>query len=113
MTDSIKVLGQLAAAATTFEDLYTAPSLTQTTVSTLAICNTAAGALTFRVSVHVADENPATPTTKQYLFYDASISSGATVTVTIGITLGESDVLKTYASATGLAFHLFGVETSV
>jgi len=113
MTDIIKVLGQIAAAATTVEDLYTAPNLTQTTVSTLAICNTSAGSLTFRVSIHVADENPLTPTTKQYLFYDASIDAGATVTVTIGITLGENDVVKTYASATGLAFNLFGVETSV
>jgi hypothetical protein len=113
MTDSVKVLGQIAAAATTVEDLYTTPNLTQTTASTLAICNTSASSINFRVSVHVADENPATPTTKQYLFYDAPIESKSTVTVTIGLTLGELDVLKTYASATGLAFNLFGVETSV
>ena len=37
MTDQLKALGQLAAAATTEEDLYTVPDLTQATTSSLVI----------------------------------------------------------------------------
>lgn len=112
MADNIKILAQLAAAATTVEALYTTPNLSQTTVSTLVICNRTAGDLTFRVSAHEGDENPSTPDNKQYLFYDAVINGNTTVTVTIGITLNQLDVLRTYASATGLSFNMFGVETT-
>lgn len=108
MSDYIKVLGQIAAAATTEEDLYTVPALTQTTCSTLVICNRTGGALTFRVSVSV---NDVATTNKDYLFYDTSIGANATTTVTIGMTLGPNDTVRTYASATGLSFTLFGVET--
>ena len=66
MADAIKVLGQLDAAAATEETLYTVPNLTQTTVSTLVICNRSVAAITFRVSVSV---NGAATTNKDYLFY--------------------------------------------
>ena len=54
MADVIKVLGQLAPAATTTTTLYTAPNLNQTTVSSFNVCNRTSGALTFRLSIHVA-----------------------------------------------------------
>ncbi len=109
MADVIKILNQLAAASATEEELYTVPNVTVTTVSTLVICNRTAGNLTFRVSVSVNDVATAN---KDYLFYDAPIAANGTVTVTIGMTLGQNDTIRTYASATGLSFNLFGVETS-
>ena len=54
MTDVIKVLGQLDVSATTTTVLYTVPNLTQTTVSSLVICNRSGSGITFRVSIHVA-----------------------------------------------------------
>lgn len=54
MTDVIKVLGQVAPSATTTTNLYTAPDLAQTTVSSLVVCNRGGSGGTFRVSVHVA-----------------------------------------------------------
>ena len=109
MADSTKVLGQLAAAATTTETLYTVPNLAQTTCSSLTVCNRTAGALTFRVSVHVAG---AGADNKQYLFYDAPLDANATLGMVVGLTLNQADVVKTYASAGGLTFQLFGVETT-
>ena len=109
MSDVIKVLGQLAAASTTEEDLYTVANLAQATVSTLVVCNRGTTTLTFRVSVSV---NDAATANKDYLFYDTPIDGNTTVTVTIGMTLGQNDTVRTYASATGLSFNLFGVETS-
>lgn len=109
MSDVLKVLGQLDAAATTAQDLYTAPNLAQVTCSTLVVCNRTAGGLTFRVSIRVAG---VAANDKQYLFYDTAIAANTTLTVTIGMTLAQTDVVTTYASATGLSFSLFGVETS-
>jgi hypothetical protein len=109
MTDAIKVLGQLDPAATTTTTLYTVPDLTQTTVSSLVICNRTGSSITFRVSVHVAG---AGADDKQFLFYDQALAANTTQTVVIGICLGQTDVIKVYASAVDVSFNLFGVETS-
>ena len=109
MTDVIKVLGQLDPAATTTTVLYTVPNLTQTTVSSLVICNRTGSGITFRVSVHVAG---AGANDKQFLFFDQALAANTTRTVVIGICLGQTDVVKVYASAVDVSFNLFGVETS-
>jgi len=109
MTDVIKVLGQVDVDATTTTVLYTTPNLTQTTVSSLVICNRGSVAGTFRVSIHVDDESA---DDKQYLFYDEGLDAETARTVVIGICLGQNDVVKVYASSTDFSFNLFGVETS-
>ena len=107
--DSGKILGQLDAAATTTETLYTVPNETQTVTSSLFVCNRTSSAITFRVTVHV---NGAGANNKQYLFYDTSLGGNATMVGVYGMTLGQKDVVKTFAGATGLSFNLFGVESS-
>ncbi len=109
MADVLKVLGQLAAAATTEEDLYTVPNLAQTTTSSLVVCNRTGGVLTYRVSVAVAG---AVVNDKQFLYYDQTLAANTTFTSVLGLTLNQTDVVRTFASATGLTFNLFGVETS-
>lgn len=109
MADSIKVLGQVDAAATTTTVLYTTPDLNQTTVSSLIVCNRTAGALTFRVSVHVDN---AAADDKQFIYYDKTVAANDSFTAVLGLTLNQNDVVKVYASATGLSFSMFGVETS-
>ena len=108
MSDIIKVLGQVDTAATTVTTLYTVPNLTQTTISSFVACNRTGSAITCRLSVHVAG---ASADDKQYLFYDKSVAANDTLTVVIGMTLGQTDVLKVYASAVNMSFNLFGVET--
>jgi hypothetical protein len=109
MTDVIKVLGQLDVSATTTTVLYTVPNLTQTTVSSLVICNRSGSGITFRVSIHVAG---AGADDKQFIFYDQALAANTTQTVVIGICLGQADIVKVYASAANVSFNLFGVETS-
>jgi hypothetical protein len=109
VADAIKVLGQSAPGATTTTTLYTVPDLNQTTVSSLVICNRTGGALTYRVSVHVAD---AAASDEQYLYYDKTLAANETFSAVLGLTLNQSDVVKVYASNTGLSFNMFGVETS-
>jgi hypothetical protein len=108
MTDILKVLGQVDTAATTVTTLYTVPNLTQTTISSFVACNRTGSAITFRLSVHVAG---ASAHDKQYLFYDKSVAANTTLTMVIGMTLGQTDVLKVYASAVDMSFNLFGCET--
>ena len=109
MTDVIKVLGQLDVSATTTTVLYTVPNLTQTTVSSLVICNRSGSGITFRVSIHVAG---AGADDKQFIIYDQALAATTAQTVVIGICLGQADVVKVYASAANVSFNLFGVETS-
>lgn len=108
MSDNLKVLGQLDAAATTEEDLYAVPDTYVATCSSLMVCNRTAAQVSFRVSVAVA---AATTDPKNYLFYDVPLAGNSTFAAVLGITLGQNDVIRTYASATGLSFNLFGVET--
>ena len=109
MTDVIKVLGQADVSATTVTTLYTVPDLTQTTVSSLVICNRGGSGITFRVSIHVGG---ATADDKQFIFYDEDLAATTTRTVVIGMCLGQKDVVKVYSSAANVSFNLFGVETS-
>jgi hypothetical protein len=106
MADTVKVLGQAALGVTTLTDVYTAAS--PATVSTVVVCNRTAADKTYRLSVAVAG---AADATKQYLVYDATVPANDTVTFTLGITLAATDVLRAYASATGVTVNVFGVET--
>ena len=109
MADVIKVLGQLDTAATTVTTLYTVPSETVTTISSIVAANRTGSAITFRLSVHVAG---ASADDKQYLYYDKSVAANDSLTIVIGITLNQTDVLKVYASAVDMSFNVFGVETT-
>ncbi len=109
MADAIKVLGQLDVSATTTTTLYTVPDLTQTTVSSLVICNRSGSGITFRVSVHVAG---AGADDKQFIFYDEALAATTTRTVVIGMCLNQADIVKVYSSAANVSFNMFGVETT-
>lgn len=74
----------------------------------MVVCNRGA-ATTFRLSVAVAG---AVDATSQYLFYDTAIAANTTYTVTIGITLATTDVIRCYATLATLTFSAFGSEIS-
>jgi len=109
VADVIKVLGQVDTAATTVTTLYTVPSETVTTISSIVAANRTGSAITFRLSVHVAG---AGADDKQYLYYDKSVAANDSLAIVIGITLNQTDVLKVYASAVDMSFNVFGVETT-
>ena len=89
--------------------LYTAPDLTQTTVSSLVICNRSGSGITFRVSIHIGG---ATADDKQFIFYNEALAATTTRTVVIGMCLNQADVVKVYSSAADVSFNMFGVETT-
>jgi hypothetical protein len=109
VADVLKVLGQVDTAATTVTTLYTVPDEAVTTISSIVVANRTGSAITFRLSVHVAG---ASADDKQYLYYDKSVAANDSLTIVIGITLNQTDVLKVYASAVDMSFNVFGVETT-
>ena len=109
MATNYKVLGQVNPAATTATTLYTVPSATQSIVSTLTVTNQTATAGTYRISLRVA---AAADNAKQYIAYDVSLPGNATDTLTLGVTLGATDVITVYASAATFSFNAFGSELS-
>ena len=109
MAESLKVLGQVDPAATTTTVLYTVPDKTQTTVSSIVAANRTGSAITFRLSVHVGG---ASADDKQFLFYDKSVAANDSLSIVIGITLDQTDVIKVYTSAVDMSFNIFGCETT-
>ena len=109
MATTYKVLGQVNPSATTATTLYTVPSATNAVVSTISVCNQAATSATFRIAVRPAGETLAA---KHYVAYDSTVSANDSTMVTIGITLGATDVVTVYASSATVSFNAFGSEIS-
>jgi len=104
-----KVLGQVNPSATTATTLYTVPASTQTVVSTIVIANLAASAATFRISVRPAG---AAQTNAMYVAYDITVGASDSTALTLGITLGATDVITVYGSTANLTFQAYGSEIS-
>ena len=109
MADTLKILGQRTPAATTVEDLYTVPASRSATVSSITVCNRAATAATFRISVAAAG---AVDATSQYIFYDQPIDANSTFVATLGITLATTDKIRVYTSTANFSITAFGVEVA-
>jgi glucose-6-phosphate dehydrogenase assembly protein OpcA len=107
MATTYKVLGNLNPSATTATTLYTVPSATSTIVSTINICNQAATAGSFRVAIRPAG---AALAASHYVAYDTAIPANDSIGLTIGITLGATDVITVYASSATMSFLAFGTE---
>ena len=109
MPTTYKVLGQSKPAATTATTLYTVPSATQAVVSTIVIANLNTGNATFRIAVRVAG---ATLADSQYVAYNVTVGASDSTALTLGITLGATDVITVYSSTANLTFTAFGSEIS-
>lgn len=107
MATNYLVLGQVAPSASTNSTLYTAPSSTQAVVSTIFVCNRGTAAAKYRVAVR---PDGASIADQHYIFYDADLDAKATVAITTGITLGDTDVVTVYADSASLSFAAFGSE---
>jgi hypothetical protein len=109
MASEYLVLGQSAPAATTATDVYTVPAATQAVISTIIIANRAATAGTFRLSVRPAG---AAQSNEHYIAYDVPIAANDSTTLTLGITLGATDVITAFCSSADMSINVFGSEIS-
>jgi hypothetical protein len=109
MATTYKVLGQSSPSATSPTTLYTVPAATETIVSTVTVANRAATAGSYRIAIRVAG---ALLANSQYIAYDVSLPANASDTLTLGLTLGATDVITVYASSADFTFSAFGSEIS-
>ena len=102
-----KLLAQSLPTATTLTVFYTVPAGTRAHGQTLFICNAAAVATTFRVSVAPASA-PDAP--KHYLFYDAALAANETKLLELDLRLSATDLIRIYTPGANVSFNLFGTE---
>jgi len=102
-----KVLAQSNPNAATLTEAYAVPASTETTVSTIVVCNRSNVATSFRVAVQVSG---AGDNNKTYLYYDTPIQGNDTMAATLGITLAATDEIHVYATLATLSFNVFGRE---
>lgn len=107
MATNYKVLGQSAPSATTATSLYTVPSATEVIISSIVVANRGSSDATFRIAVR---PNGAAIANQHYLVYDAALGGKQTAALTLGITLGDTDVVTVYASSGDFSFCAFGSE---
>ncbi len=109
MPTTYKVLGQSNPAANTATTLYTVPGGTQAVLSSIVVCNQTAVAATFRIAVRVAG---ATLAAAQYVAYDVTVGASDSTALTLGLTMGATDVLTIFGSTSTLSFSAYGSEIS-
>ena len=107
MADTYKVLGQSKPAATTLTAAYTVPASTSSLVSSITVANQSATATSYRLSVAIAG---AVDTAAQYIAYDVAIAGNEVQSLTLGIGLATTDVVRVYNTLATLSFNIFGIE---
>ena len=107
MTLRYRILAQSNPPANNPTVLYTVPANTATVISTLQICNLSGNTSTIRVSVATAN---AAIANAQYLTYDTPIIGNDALSMTLGISLGNTDSMTISANTGNVAFSLFGSE---
>lgn len=108
MASTYKTLGQVAPSATTLTTLYTVPAATSAVCSTLSVCNRGVSTQV-RLAVRPAG---AAINNKHYIVYDVAINQYESVFLTLGVTLGATDVVSVYAGTSDVSFGLFGTEVA-
>ena len=108
MPQTYKVLGQVAATAATTHNVYTVPAATQAVVSSIVITNRNNSAnITYRLAVQPAG---AALANQHYIAYDSTVTALDTVALSLGVSLGNTDVLSVYTANSNVSFSVFGVE---
>jgi hypothetical protein len=108
MSSQYKILGQVNPSASAASAIYIAPA--QSVVSTVAVCNTASAATTYRLAARPASASATT--TEHYLVFNGEVKGNDSVFLTLGVTLGVGDRLEGFVSASTVAFSAFGSEVS-
>ncbi len=108
MAQNFKVLGQSNPTAFTNTTLYTVPAATQAVISTITIANanTTTNA-NFSIAIRPAGETLAA---KHYITNNNVVQNLDTIGLTLGLTLGNTDVVTVYASNPNVSFGIFGSE---
>lgn len=109
MATTYKVLGQASPGANTVTDLYAVPANTQAVISSIVICNRDNSNNTFRIAVRPANTTLAN---QHYISFDTDVPARDTISLTLGISLGNTDVITVNTMSGNLSYSAFGAEIS-
>jgi hypothetical protein len=108
MAQTYKVLGQVSPAANTVSNVYIVPAATQAVVSSIIITNRNDSAnVTYRLAVQPAGVALAD---HHYIAYDSVVTALDSIALSLGLSLGNTDVLSVSAGNSNVTFSVFGVE---
>lgn len=100
---------QGTSSVSTYATLYSVPANTEAVISTIAICNTASAAATYRIGF---DDTEGTPSASEWLIYDATASANDTVFLSVGASLEATKYIRVSSSADTVTFQAFVSEIS-
>jgi hypothetical protein len=109
MATTYKVLGQSLPTSNTFFDMYAVPAGTSAIISTLNVCNTNTSNVTFRAAVRPAN---VALLPKHYVVFESPIPAQDSIALSLGMTMGNTDVLTVFSYLGNVSFNLFGTEIS-
>lgn len=107
MTLRYRILGQSNPAANTPTVAYTVPANTSSVISTIQVANIANTAGSIRISVAVAG---AAASNAQYIAYNTTVLGYDALSLSLGLTLANTDTMTVYANTGNMAFNIFGSE---
>ena len=108
MPFTYKVLGQAAPNAAETANVYTVPAATQAVISSIVITNRNSNAnASYRLAVQPGGVALAN---QHYIAYDAPITALDSIALTLGVTMGNTDVLSVYSANANISFSVFGSE---
>lgn len=103
-----KVLGQVDPTSTSTFDVYTVPAATQAVISTIVVCNRSAANGSYNVAVRKAG---AALSNAAYIAYNAAVPAFDTIALTLGLSLGNTDVITVQAGTpNNVSFSVYGTE---
>lgn len=107
-TNTFKILGQVAPAATTDVTLYTVPASTQVVINSLIACNRGPTSGTVRVAVR---PNGATLSLEHYVVFDTTVAPNDSLDLARFVPpVDSTDVITVRASTVNFSFNLGGCE---
>lgn len=108
MPQNFRVLGQVNPAVQTYTTLYTVPAATQAVISTISICNanTSANA-NYTIAIRPAGEAIAA---RHFLTSNNVVGALDTIMLTVGLTLGNTDIVTVWTTNPNISFGLYGSE---
>ena len=109
MATTLKQLGQLMPTNTTAASLYSPGASTQTLIKSIVVCNTSAGAVTYRI---FHDDNGTTYNTTTALYYDVSLAANTSIILSLNLVMNDAtgNLSVRTSSANDLTFTCYGAE---
>jgi hypothetical protein len=105
MAETFKVAQvQGTSSVTDYATLYSTSASAQAVISTIAICNTASTAATFRIGIM---GSAGTPGNSEWLAFGTSLAANDTIALTLGLTLGNSQFIRVSSSANTVTFSAY------